>query len=154
LAPPQVVAENCPLSAQYKEKRFKTSRRGKNFYDESLAVPIRPNRGGRIQPCSRKSCSSALLERVETYLQAEVKKGNDEVFAAYDADKAYREAMPPLSGYENIRDFIVCTAHGMLIGAILDKQGAKLLYAAQVALCMARSESAPPKITACPSPHF
>jgi hypothetical protein len=41
--------------------------------------------------------------------------------------------MPPLSGPENIRDFIACVAHAMLIGAILGPDGARLLYAAQVA---------------------
>jgi hypothetical protein len=65
--------------------------------------------------------------------------------ASYEASKAYREAMPPLSGYENIRDFIACTAHAMLIGAIEGDQGTKLLYAAQVALCTVRSQPATPK---------
>jgi hypothetical protein len=41
--------------------------------------------------------------------------------------------MPPLSGDENIRDFIACTAHGMLIDAISGTDAARLLYAAQVA---------------------
>jgi hypothetical protein len=49
------------------------------------------------------------------------------------ACKAYRLAMPPLSGPENIRDFIACVAHGMLINAIDIKEGTKYLYAAQVA---------------------
>jgi hypothetical protein len=42
--------------------------------------------------------------------------------------------MPDLSGYENIRDFIACTAHGMLNGAIDPIAGPKFLYAAQVAI--------------------
>ena len=41
--------------------------------------------------------------------------------------------MPPLLGAENIRDFIACVAHGMLIGTIENKDATKLLYAAQVA---------------------
>jgi hypothetical protein len=57
-----------------------------------------------------------------------------EVFAGRAADKAYREAMPPLSGHQNILDFIACTAHGMLIEAINENACAKLIYAAQVAL--------------------
>jgi hypothetical protein len=55
----------------------------------------------------------------------------------YDADqagaKAFRGAMPSLLGGENIRDFIACVAHGMLIGAIENNDATKLLYAAQVA---------------------
>ena len=50
------------------------------------------------------------------------------------AGKAFRLAMPPLSGCQKIRDFIACAAFGMLLGAIKDENGAKLLYAAQVAL--------------------
>ena len=41
--------------------------------------------------------------------------------------------MPPLSGHENICDFIACVAHGILIEAISGSDGARLLYAAQVA---------------------
>jgi hypothetical protein len=50
------------------------------------------------------------------------------------ASEAYCDAMPDLSGYENIRDFIACTAHGMLNGAIDPIAGPKFLYAAQVAI--------------------
>ena len=49
------------------------------------------------------------------------------------ASEAYRLAMPPLVGAENIRDFIACVAHGILIGVIGGNDGARLLYAAQVA---------------------
>jgi hypothetical protein len=50
------------------------------------------------------------------------------------ASIAYRLAMPPLSGYQNICDFIACTGYGILLGAIKPENGTKLLYAAQVAL--------------------
>jgi hypothetical protein len=50
------------------------------------------------------------------------------------ANIAYRLAMPPLSGYQNICDFIACAGYGMLLGAIKPETGTKLLYAAQVAL--------------------
>ncbi|MDR3772106.1 MAG: hypothetical protein P4L26_02095 [Terracidiphilus sp.] len=50
------------------------------------------------------------------------------------AGRAYRLAMPPLTGYENICDFIACAGYGMLLGAIKADVGTKLLYAAQVAL--------------------
>jgi hypothetical protein len=41
--------------------------------------------------------------------------------------------MPSLIGAQNIRDFVACVAHGMLLEAIEDRSGGKLLYAAQVA---------------------
>jgi hypothetical protein len=58
----------------------------------------------------------------------------DKIFAAQDAGEAYCNAMPLLFGYDNIRDFIACTAHGILIGAIPAQKSGPLLYAAQVAL--------------------
>jgi hypothetical protein len=68
----------------------------------------------------------------------------------YTADQegasAFRSAMPPLLGADNIRDFIACVAHGMLIGVIENKDATKLLYAAQVAFsAQSRTE---PKRTA------
>lgn len=65
--------------------------------------------------------------------------------ARFDASIAYCEAMPPLLGKENIRDFIACTAHGMLIGAIDGADGARLLYAAQVANSTIQMSSRTPK---------
>src|ERR1700733_456792 len=49
------------------------------------------------------------------------------------ANKAYREALPPLRGAENISDFIACVAHGMALGVFDTKEASKMLYAAQVA---------------------
>ena len=41
--------------------------------------------------------------------------------------------MPPLSGLDNISDFIACVTYGIVIGAILGPTATRLLYAAQVA---------------------
>jgi hypothetical protein len=49
------------------------------------------------------------------------------------AKVAYGNAMPRLTGADNIRDFIACVAHGMIIGVIPSSEGSRLLYAAQVA---------------------
>ena len=54
---------------------------------------------------------------------------------------AFRLAMPPLSGYRNICDFIACAGYGMLTGSIKADIGTKLLYAAQVALATVPRES-------------
>ena len=64
------------------------------------------------------------------------------------AATAFREAMPPLIGQDNIRDFIACVAQGILLGAIDSSKSSKLLYAAQVALSGARSQPRSPKATA------
>src|SRR5580698_2474180 len=64
--------------------------------------------------------------------------------AREEAGAAYRDAMPDLCGEQNIRDFIACAAHGILIGAIEEKMSTKLLYAAQVASgALARAEKPP-----------
>jgi len=70
---------------------------------------------------------------------------NDHYEAVRKGNHGYRKAMPRLSGYENIRDFIACVAHGMLIGAIDWDYSTKLLYAAQVALCTVRRQPVPEK---------
>jgi hypothetical protein len=77
--------------------------------------------------------------------RAELAKGEHKVSATFSAISAYRNAMPPLLGHENIRDFIACTAQGLLLGAIESSQCTKLLYAAQVALGALRSQPKPPK---------
>jgi hypothetical protein len=61
------------------------------------------------------------------------KTGRSDFYISNESGIAYRHAMPPLTGEENIRDFIACVAQGMLIGAISGPDGARLLYAAQVA---------------------
>ena len=62
----------------------------------------------------------------------------------YDATKiganAYRRAMPRLTTYANIRDFIACVTHGMVCHVIPNADGTKLLYASQVALTSLRAE--------------
>ena len=51
--------------------------------------------------------------------------------------------MPLLAGYENIRDFIACLAHGILIDAIPRDKGGQLLYAAQVAMAVIQRDQKP-----------
>lgn len=55
--------------------------------------------------------------------------------------EAYCAAMPDLSGFENIRDFVACTSYGMVNGLIDAIEGAKFLYAAQVATGILRHEA-------------
>ena len=61
------------------------------------------------------------------------KAGRSDVYNSRESGISYRHALPPLTGEDNIRDFIACVAQGMLIGAIDGPDGARLLYAAQVA---------------------
>jgi hypothetical protein len=52
----------------------------------------------------------------------------------------YLKAMPPLAGRENIRDFIACVTHGMLLKIIEPEEATRLFYAAQVAQSGANRE--------------
>jgi hypothetical protein len=81
-----------------------------------------------------KRCCAAWQRSYDAYLEGKDGSGMDKVFAAHRAGPAYCKAMPPLAGYESIRDFIACAAHGILIEAIPQKRANQLLYAAQVAL--------------------
>ena len=102
------------------------------------------------------SANPAVVRCCEAYARAykdAKKQGRSDYGASLYAEKAFRAAMPPLSGSENIRVFIACVAHGMLIEAIEGPVGARLLYAAQVAHCTIRTQPAPPKSRSkCPPP--
>ncbi len=56
------------------------------------------------------------------------------------AQNVYRKALPPLSGRENIRDFIACVAHAILLKIIEPEEATRLFYAAQVAQSGANRE--------------
>jgi len=76
-----------------------------------------------------KICSEAY----ERAYKAARRQSDSKLYAVDQAEMAFRKAMPKLSGQENINDFIACVAYGMLIKAIEGPEGARLLYAAQVA---------------------
>ncbi|MGO9940859.1 MAG: hypothetical protein ACLPH3_24630 [Terracidiphilus sp.] len=64
------------------------------------------------------------------------------------AVKAYREAMPPLSGCENIRNFIACVAQGLLLDVFSGSESTRLLYAAQVANSAAQNHTVRARVPA------
>jgi hypothetical protein len=66
------------------------------------------------------------------------------------AEKAYRNALPDLSGYENIRDFIARVSHGMITEDIHAITGPQYLYGAQVAISALRLEPKNPKVPNAP----
>jgi hypothetical protein len=80
--------------------------------------------------------------------KAELAKGRDRYDSKKAANRAYLDAMPPLSGDENIRDFIACVTHAIISDIMRDDTGAKLLYAAQVAHTTSRGQSKAPKTAA------
>jgi hypothetical protein len=70
-------------------------------------------------------------------------KGTNPVSVRLRANEAYRYAMPPLTSTENIRDFVACVVHGMMVGAIIDELAARWLYAAQITTSMFKQAKRP-----------
>jgi hypothetical protein len=66
----------------------------------------------------------ALCTEIWQKVHAGTMKTTQNVYTADRcASKAFRLAMPPLSGYQNICDFIACAGYGMLLGAIKVNRG-------------------------------
>jgi hypothetical protein len=64
----------------------------------------------------------------------------DDDFASEQAAMSFREAMPPLAGYENIRDFIACITYAMLNHIFDGDECQQLLGAAKIAMALLRSQ--------------
>jgi hypothetical protein len=54
------------------------------------------------------------------------------------------QAMPPLSGCENIDNFIACVAHGILLDVFTGAQSTRVLFAAQVTNAPPHAAQNPP----------
>jgi hypothetical protein len=96
--------------------------------------------GDKSSPARQLPAVAICCDAWEAAFHESYSRDKQEYFARTHANTAYRNSMPPLSGYQSICDFIACVAHGMAIEAIPDANGAKLLYAAQVALTTIRSQ--------------
>ncbi|MDR3739559.1 MAG: hypothetical protein P4L40_11115 [Terracidiphilus sp.] len=81
--------------------------------------------------------------------EMELEEDEEEMESDYEARKAanraFCDAMPPLAGQQNIRDFIACIACGLLKGAISYMDSPRLLYAAQIAVSADGSPRPPRK---------
>jgi hypothetical protein len=75
---------------------------------------------------------------------ANTKQGQTDYYAEKAGNKAYFRSLPPLSGYQNICDFIACIANGMAIEAIRPADCDRLLAAAKIAVGAVRSEPIAP----------
>jgi hypothetical protein len=86
--------------------------------------------------------SVAVVRCIQSWnrtMMKEVAAGTDILAARRLANASYKMVMPPLVGLANIKDFIACVSHGLLMGTIQSKDSTKLLYAAQVALAAQKS---------------
>jgi hypothetical protein len=110
-----------------------------------------PDSGPTPKPTSPKTavrrCCAAYDRAYKAKFEERKEHGEADFFARTVGEKAFRDAMPMLAGYEGVRDFIACAAHGILINAIPQDRTSQLLYAAQVALAALRHA---PKTTPIP----
>jgi|GEM_PF-1555976 hypothetical protein len=99
-----------------------------------------------------KRCRAAWQRAFDATFDEEMNKGTNQCFAESNAagagGKAYCNAMPLLSGYDSICDFVACVAHGILIEAVPTERSGQLLYAAQVALSTISRAPKPLKVSA------
>ena len=106
-----------------------------------------------LEPLPASSASKAAIRRCRAAWKRAydicLEEGGDNLMnrstAANKAAPVYRAAKPALDSLDNVRDFIACTAHGILMGAIPQEQSGHLLYAAQVALATLQREPKPRK---------
>jgi hypothetical protein len=96
------------------------------------AVP-KPQSPNPSSPAATNPAVARCCQAYAHVLKAAMQQGMSQYAASSSAERAYREAMPPLSGPTNVRDFVACVTHAMLINAINGPEGTRLLYAAQVA---------------------
>jgi len=102
--------------------------------------PLLPN--PTLEPLPASSASKAAIRRCraawkrayDIYLEERGDNMMNRTTASRKAAPVYRAAMPALDSLDNVRDFIACTAHGILIEAVPTHLAGQLLYSAQVAL--------------------
>jgi len=119
----------------------------------STTATLGPARYPAGAQAALRRCCAAWKRAFNAYMEnTNLGYPPSEIGASQSAGEAYRNAMPLLVGYEGARDFIACTAYGILVGAIPKEESGQLLYAAQVALSIAQSQSRVPKIPAVRAP--
>jgi hypothetical protein len=104
--------------------------------------------GDKSSPARQLPAVAFCCEAWEAAFLASYSKEKKDFRARNPANKAYRDALPPLCGYQGISDFIACVAYGMAIDAIQDSSGDRLLHAAQVALATLRRQPKTPQTPA------
>lgn len=118
---------------------------------KAVQIPTEICAGDKSSPARKIPAVALCCDAWDTAFQTAYARDKMEHFARKAGDKAYRDAMPPLSGYQCICDFIACVAHGLAIGAIEDATAGRLLYAARAAHSILRNQPKTKPQTAPPS---
>jgi hypothetical protein len=105
---------------------------------------IRLSTAGRLEekdsPALLNPAVAHCVEVWKTTRQQSLANGESDYGAGSDAALAYRAAMPPLTGHQNIVDFIACVAYCMALEMIPEEKATSLLYAARTAFSIAPKE--------------
>ena len=95
------------------------------------------------EPNDRASEHPAVLRCINAWNHALGKaeaEGEDNCDARLRARSAYLRSMPPLAGFENVRDYIACVSFAQVAEVIGSFQAESLLATAKVALAAVRQE--------------
>jgi len=85
-------------------------------------------------PALKDPAVTRCIEVWKSTREESLANGKSQFYSGKDAASAYCAAMPPLTGYQNICDFIACVGYGLVIDIIREDRATKFLYAAQTAL--------------------
>jgi hypothetical protein len=117
---------------------------------------IQPSNAKRLEqdscPALENPAVTHCVEAWKSTHKESLASGKIEFYAGVDAAKAYRGAMPPLSGHQNVCDFIACVGYALAVEIIPEDAAGKLLYSAQVALSAVRAQGKAEKNSTTPSP--
>lgn len=90
------------------------------------------------QPANPQTAIRRCCKAFQRAYKAKIVEYDEPRLGHYDATKvaqvAYRDAMPILSGYTGVRNFVACVAHGILNQAIPEDSVPQLIQAARLAL--------------------
>jgi hypothetical protein len=108
-------------------------------FSESI-MSSKPGQSAESNPAVA-CCSNAWREAYQSALD----RGRKRMDAMRNAGTAYFDALPPLVGVRNIRNYIACVAHASAMGLIEGPDASRLLYAAKVAFSTRRIRSPKPQ---------
>lgn len=107
------------------------------------ANPGAPESTSETDPMAQDPYVERCMQALYDAEKAACFRGKDRYESKCAGQDAFKRAMPPLNGEENIRGFIACVTQGMILDVVSTDQATKLLYAAQVAYTACRRQVAP-----------
>ena len=121
---------------------------------EAATITLPPLPASSTSRAALRRCRAAWKRAIDRCIKQEsIHSAPDRDSLLRTAAPVYCAAMPALDSTEGLRDFIACTAHGILIGAIPKKRAGQLLQSAQTALRTLQLEAKKAKCkTRTPSP--